>query len=99
MNSILSLIPSDCVVIREGETVKVSATELVVGDLVRLSSGNKVPADIRIIRSSVRSFFSLFLYSSYSVLRFRLPLVQGDIKFDRSILTGESREIPGTVDK
>lgn len=95
MNSILSLIPSDCVVIREGETIKVSATELVVGDLVRLSSGNKVPADIRIIRSSVRPLCSRYSWKKFALTSHK----KGDIKFDRSVLTGESQEIPGTVDK
>ena len=50
------------------------ASELVAGDLVQLSMGNKIPADIRLIQ------------------------VSSDLRFDRSILTGESVPIPGTVD-
>ena len=46
MNSILCLLPSQCVVLREGETIKIPASELVVGDVVVLSVGNKVPADM-----------------------------------------------------
>ncbi|KAG6899286.1 hypothetical protein C0993_011613, partial [Termitomyces sp. T159_Od127] len=52
MNSILDLIPSECVVIREGKTSRMPAVELAVGDLVMLSVGNKVPADIRLIETS-----------------------------------------------
>lgn len=39
------------VVLREGKTVKISAEELVVGDIVLLEAGNMVPADIRLIES------------------------------------------------
>jgi len=52
MNSILDLLPSECVVIREGETNKMPASELVSGDVVLLSVGNKVPADMRLIETS-----------------------------------------------
>ncbi len=74
MNSILNLLPENAVVIRDGEHKSISATELVVGDVVVLSTGNKVPADMRIVKASA------------------------DLKLDRSILTGESEEIPGTVE-
>ncbi len=37
------------VVTRDGQPVKVSAEELVIGDVVVLSTGNAVPADIRLI--------------------------------------------------
>ncbi|KAJ3154476.1 hypothetical protein HDU86_004605 [Geranomyces michiganensis] len=75
MNSILNLLPSECVVVRNGESLKTSVTQVVAGDVVLLSTGQKVPADCRIVESS------------------------GDIRFDRAILTGESDEIEGSVDK
>ncbi|KAG5339411.1 hypothetical protein C0989_004342 [Termitomyces sp. Mn162] len=52
MNSILDLIPSECVAIREGKTSRIPAADLAVGDVVILSVGNKVPADIRLIETS-----------------------------------------------
>lgn len=52
MNSIIDLIPSECVVIREGKTSRVPTADLTVGDVVILSTGNKVPADIRLIETS-----------------------------------------------
>ncbi|KAG6894749.1 hypothetical protein C0992_004879 [Termitomyces sp. T32_za158] len=73
VNSILYLIPSECTVIREGRTRRLPTADLAVGDLVVLSVGNKVPADIRLIEAS------------------------DDLRFDRSILTGESEEIEGAV--
>ena len=52
MNSILGLLPSECIVLREGESIKMPTSELVVGDVVLISIGNKVPADMRIIETS-----------------------------------------------
>ncbi|KAG6835830.1 hypothetical protein H0H93_014276 [Arthromyces matolae] len=52
MNSILDLLPSECIVIREGNTSHIPAADLAVGDVVLLSVGNKVPADIRLIETS-----------------------------------------------
>ena len=42
------MIASTVLVRRNGKWVRVSSTELVVGDLVRLSAGDRVPADIRL---------------------------------------------------
>ncbi|WEW58039.1 magnesium-transporting ATPase [Emydomyces testavorans] len=74
MNSILDLLPSEAQVLRDGNLIKVPATELVAGDIVHISIGNKVPADMRLLSSS------------------------GDVRFDRSVLTGESDEIEGALD-
>jgi magnesium-transporting ATPase (P-type) len=45
------MIPNKCTVIRDGIEQKIEATELVVGDLVRLYIGDRIPADIRIIEN------------------------------------------------
>ena len=65
MKSIKSLIAEEAIVIRDGKQQTVPATDLVVGDLVILSMGDRVPADLRIVQ------------------------VSSDLKFDRSLLTGE----------
>lgn len=39
-------------VIRDGGTVEIASTELVPGDIVIITYGNKIPADIRIVESS-----------------------------------------------
>ena len=45
------MIPQSTVVIREGGAqVKVSADRLVVGDVVLCKGGERIPADVRIIR-------------------------------------------------
>ncbi len=43
------MVPSSTTVIRDGKTVKINAAEVVPGDLVQLVSGDKIPADIRLI--------------------------------------------------
>jgi sodium/potassium-transporting ATPase subunit alpha len=52
MKSIKTLLPSKAVVIRNGIEQTIPSEEVVVGDLVVLISGNKVPADLRIIESN-----------------------------------------------
>ncbi|KIW29525.1 uncharacterized protein PV07_05338 [Cladophialophora immunda] len=52
MNSILGMLPSDALVLRDGCISSVPTKEVVVGDIVRLEIGNKVPADIRLIETS-----------------------------------------------
>ncbi|KAI8620439.1 hypothetical protein BC830DRAFT_1099211 [Chytriomyces sp. MP71] len=48
LESFLNLIPSQCLVIREAHTHKINSKELVLGDLVVIRSGAKIPADLRI---------------------------------------------------
>ena len=45
------MIVTECTVMREGGMSKVPAGELTFGDVVFLASGDKVPADIRLIKS------------------------------------------------
>lgn len=52
MQSILDLLPSETLVLRDGEVKKLPATDLVSGDIVHLRTGNRVPADMRILSHS-----------------------------------------------
>lgn len=65
MKSIKSLIAEEATVIRDGNRQTIAAADVVVGDLVCLSIGDRVPADIRLVN------------------------VSSDVRFDRSLLTGE----------
>jgi sodium/potassium-transporting ATPase subunit alpha len=73
MASITGMIPAEALVLREGQQKRVPAAELVIGDIIYVTLGNKCPADFRILECS------------------------GDLKFDRSVLTGESNPISGTT--
>ncbi len=93
MASIAGLLPTEILVTRDGEkfkcvesiyiflgqgfiesTVRLPAAELVSGDVVTITLGSKVPADLRLLE------------------------VSSDLRFDRSILTGESNGVAATVD-
>ncbi|CAG8572667.1 7033_t:CDS:10 [Acaulospora morrowiae] len=74
MNSIKNMLPAEALVIRNGQVTKIFASDLVVGDVVQINMGNKVPADLRLVE------------------------VTGDMKFDRSILTGENEPVSATVE-
>lgn len=45
------LVTTRCEVLRDGETYEVDAEELVPGDIVLVSSGSRIPADIRLLDS------------------------------------------------
>lgn len=45
----LDLLPESCAVMRNGKEESVPATQLVVGDVILIKNGNRVPADARIL--------------------------------------------------
>jgi sodium/potassium-transporting ATPase subunit alpha len=49
MNSIGKMLPSNCRILRNGKPVEVKLSTLVVGDIVLVETGNRVPADLRIV--------------------------------------------------
>ncbi|KAK1944316.1 Sodium/potassium-transporting ATPase subunit alpha-4 [Phytophthora citrophthora] len=52
MDSFKNMLPLKCSVVRDGVNQTISAEELVVGDLVWVRNGDKVPADLRILLCS-----------------------------------------------
>jgi sodium/potassium-transporting ATPase subunit alpha len=51
MDSFKNMVPQQAVVIRNGDKKTIKAESLVVGDLIEVKFGDRVPADIRIIKS------------------------------------------------
>lgn len=49
MDSFKNMIPSACSVIRDGTNTSIDPTKLVPGDIISVQSGDKLPADIRVI--------------------------------------------------
>ncbi|KAK2733701.1 hypothetical protein FQN57_001981 [Myotisia sp. PD_48] len=74
MASITTMLPDDCLTVRDSAPATISAVGLVPGDVVKIKRGDKLPCDVRFIETSP------------------------DVKFDRSILTGESEPVEGSVD-
>ncbi|KKZ68893.1 H+/K+-exchanging ATPase [[Emmonsia] crescens] len=52
MASITTMLPDECMVIRENKQEWMSAIELVPGDIVKIKQGNKLPSDLRFIEVS-----------------------------------------------
>uniref|UniRef100_A0A668UM00 Sodium/potassium-transporting ATPase subunit alpha n=2 Tax=Percomorphaceae TaxID=1489872 RepID=A0A668UM00_OREAU len=49
MESFKNLVPQQALVIRDGEKKNINAEEVVLGDLVEVKGGDRIPADLRII--------------------------------------------------
>eukprot|EP00792_Barthelona_sp_PAP020_P011631 TRINITY_DN574_c0_g1_i1.p1 TRINITY_DN574_c0_g1~~TRINITY_DN574_c0_g1_i1.p1 ORF type:complete len:1098 (+),score=335.38 TRINITY_DN574_c0_g1_i1:29-3295(+) len=52
MKGFLKMIPQECEVLRSGEITTISAENLVIGDVVLVKSGMKIPADLRLFENS-----------------------------------------------
>ncbi|KAJ7099347.1 Ca-transporting ATPase [Mycena belliarum] len=49
LEALNKLVPHHCHVLREGQTIHILANELVPGDVVTFATGDRIPADIRIV--------------------------------------------------
>ncbi|EHH15412.1 hypothetical protein EGK_01498 [Macaca mulatta] len=49
MESFKNMVPQQALVIREGEKMQINVQEVVLGDLVEIKGGDRVPADLRLI--------------------------------------------------
>ena len=51
MESFANMVPQYALAVREGDKVSVKAEDLVVGDIIEIKFGDRIPADIRVIES------------------------------------------------
>jgi sodium/potassium-transporting ATPase subunit alpha len=51
MESFKNMVPQLALVIRESEKLSIQAADLVLGDIVEVKFGDRIPADIRIIEA------------------------------------------------
>ena len=51
MNTFKNFIPPQCTVFRDGEKVQIDAAKLVPGDIIEVKSGDRIPADFRVLVS------------------------------------------------
>lgn len=49
IDALIDMVPDDAAVLRDGRWTSVSSEEIVPGDLISLASGDKVPADARLV--------------------------------------------------
>jgi sodium/potassium-transporting ATPase subunit alpha len=52
MASITQMLPEECIVIRDGAQVRLDGRDVVPGDILKITIGNKLPADVRFIEVS-----------------------------------------------
>lgn len=106
MASISNLVGAEALVLRDGTIITVAASELVPGDVVkvRLCFLFVYYPNI-LVNSGLTLLLLLFLWLFTQItLGCKLPAdlrlieISSDLKFDRSILTGESDAIPATID-
>lgn len=57
MASIGTMLPDQCIVIRNGSHASISALDLVPGDVIVIKQGNKLPADVRFVDVSSDAMF------------------------------------------
>ncbi len=50
MESFKNLVPQYATIIRDGQKNTITAEEVVVGDIVEVKGGDRIPADIRVIK-------------------------------------------------
>ena len=51
MESFKKLVPQEATVMRDGQKMALNATNLVVGDVVYIKAGDRIPADLRIVEA------------------------------------------------
>ena len=100
MASIKGMLPSDVLVLRDGGQTKISAKELVPGDLVSIGMGEKVPADLKLIEASADLQFDRSILTGEACFSFHhtLPpsidifnyLPQSEAVFGRVVMTDEN---------
>jgi sodium/potassium-transporting ATPase subunit alpha len=68
MASIKNMLPDDCIVIRNEIQQTISSSELVPGDLLKIGTGDKLPADVRFVNVSVDARFDRSILTGVSIL-------------------------------
>ena len=71
MESFKKMIPQEAIVLRNGQKITLNAIECVVGDIVFVKFGDRVPADIRIVdcKGLKASKYTLSMYISVWLLK------------------------------
>ena len=59
MESFKKLVPQEATVLRNGDKLSVNAVNLVVGDIVFVKAGDRIPADLRIFEARNLKVFVL----------------------------------------
>lgn len=65
MNSIKKMLPQSCSVIRDGMEMRINTSDLVVGDVVKIECGDRIPVDMRLLEcNQLKGVFTCWIYST-----------------------------------
>ncbi|KAF7941655.1 uncharacterized protein EAE97_006492 [Botrytis byssoidea] len=67
MASITTMLPDNCLLLRDGARVTVIASDIVPGDVLYIKAGNKLPADVRFIEMSSDAKFDRSILTGESL--------------------------------
>lgn len=67
MASITGMLPDQCIVLRDGKMIHVDGREIVPGDLLRITLGNRLPADVRFAEVSPDARFDRSILTGETV--------------------------------
>lgn len=67
MSSIKTMLPEECLVIRDSAQFSLPASDLVPGDIVFIKAGNKIPADMRFLNASSDAKFDRSILTGESI--------------------------------
>ena len=96
LESIKHMLAPQTIVIREGNKKEIDAEELVPGDIVLLSSGDKVPADLRIIEAnSLQVEEAALTGESTAVTKGIEPVAEDSVLGDRTCLAYSGTKVTG----
>lgn len=84
LKSIQGMLSVDAIVVRDGQKQRITAKELVPGDIIILEAGAKVPADVRLVKSnSLAMQESALTGESIAVDKTTEPLAANTVLADR----------------
>lgn len=85
IEALVEMVPEQSTVIRDGKEATVPASQLVPGDIVRLASGDKVPADMRIVHErNLQTIESALTGESLPTRKTVEPVAEEAVLGDRS---------------
>ncbi|MFN3461027.1 MAG: HAD-IC family P-type ATPase, partial [Oceanibaculum sp.] len=87
LNAIRRMVSAHCLVVRDGKRRSIDVVELVPGDIVMLEAGDRVPADLRLLRSrSLRVEEAMLTGESVPVDKGEAPVANDALLGDRACM-------------
>lgn len=78
LKSIQNMLSSKAVVIREGVTQIINAQDLVIGDIVTLKPGDKIPADLRLLEAHNLQIEEAILTGESTVVEKQIGVIENE---------------------